>query len=75
MTISHNRQNLSSLDAANEIEIYDDKGRLDPVASAAANLEVFSESNVVRIPGGSIDHVASAVKHAAAKAVVFARKK
>lgn len=74
MTLSLNRQNLSIADQINQAEIYDKNGRLDPVATDVANKEIFSEANVVRLPGGSIDYVATAVKHAATKVIVLARK-
>jgi hypothetical protein len=74
MTQSLNRQNLSIADQINQAEIYDKNGRLDPVASDIANREIFSEANIARLPGGSIDHVVTAVKHAATKTVVLARK-
>ena len=65
MTQSLNRQNLSREDAINQVEIFDANGRLDPVASAEANKEVFSEANVVRVAPGVIDHAATIQKHAA----------
>jgi hypothetical protein len=67
MTQSLNRQNLSVSEQLNQIEIYGN-GRLDPIATSAANAEIFSETNVVRRTDGTIDHAASGVKHAAAKA-------
>ena len=75
MAVSHNRQNLSRELAASEVDLYDANGRLDVTSSDHANKEIFSEANIVKLPGGGIDHAASLVKTAAAKAVVIARKK
>jgi hypothetical protein len=58
----------------NQIEIYSN-GRLDPIATSAANAEIFQEANVVRTVGGSIDHGATALKHAAAKQAIINRNK
>jgi hypothetical protein len=75
MTQSLNRQNLSVADQLNQVEIYNSNGRLDPAATSAANAEIFSETNVVRRTDGTIDHAATAVKHAAAKAVILQRNR
>lgn len=74
MTQSLNRQNLSIADQINQAEIYDKNGRLDPVATDAANKEVFSEANVVRLPGGSVNAAATAANHATTKTTVLSRK-
>jgi len=65
MTVSHNRQNLSSLDRQAEIELFTASGQLDVVASDEANRQIFSEANVVRLPGGGIDTAASHAKRLA----------
>ena len=75
MTVSRSRQNLSRELSSLEIDIYDDKGRFDPVASHEANKEIFSETNVVKLPGGGIDHTATLSKVVAARVVVASRKK
>ena len=75
MTISHNRQNMSSLDRQAEVELYTASGQLDVVASDAANREIFSEPNVVRLPAGGIDHVASHAKRLTTKAAIVNSKK
>ena len=75
MTTSHNRQNMSSLDRQAEVEFYTASGQLDVVASDAANREIFSEANIVRTTGGTIDHVASHAKRLVTKAAILAAKK
>jgi hypothetical protein len=75
VTTSHNRQNLSSLDRQAEIELFTASGQLDVVASDEANRQIFSEANVVRLPGGGIDTAASHAKRLATKAIILARKK
>ena len=74
MTQSLNRQNLA-LDHAKAalVEIYDKNGRLDSIATDAANKEVFSESNIVKLPGGGIDPNATLAKLVVAKQTVIAR--
>ena len=75
MTTSHNRQNMSSLNRQAEVELYTASGQLDIAASDAANLEIFSEANTVKLPGGGIDVVASHAKRLTTKAAIIARKK
>ncbi len=75
MTQSLNLQNLSLDDQKNfRIDVFDDRGRLDPVQTNAANAEIFQESNTVRT-GGAIDVAATATKRAASRAAVLARRK
>ena len=75
MTVSHNRQNLSSLDVQAEIQLFNASGQLDVAASDEANKQVFSEANVVRLPGGGIDTVASHAKRLVTKNAILASKK
>jgi hypothetical protein len=75
MTISHNRQNLSSLEVQAEIQLFNASGQLDVAASDEVNKQVFSEANVVRLPGGGIDIVASHAKRLLTKAQILASKK
>lgn len=75
MTTSHNRQNLSSLDVQAEIQLFNASGQLDVVGSDAANKEIFSEANVVKLPGGGIDYAASHAKRLVTKAAILASKK
>jgi len=74
MTASNTKPYLHPSEAANLLDIYDSKGRFDPVATAAAEKDIFSEANVVRV-SGVIDHAATIVKHAAAKVVVANNRK
>jgi hypothetical protein len=77
MTQSLNRQNLSLDDQRSaQLDIYDANGRLDPIATAEANREIFQESNTVKIPGSTAINVpATAAARVAAKAAVLARRK
>jgi hypothetical protein len=75
VTTSHNRQNMSSLDRIAEVELYTASGQPDVAASDAANKEIFSESNTVKLPGGGIDVVASHQKRLATKAAILSAKK
>jgi len=75
MTVSHNRQNLSNLDLQAEIQLFTPGGQVDVAGSDQANREIFSESNVVRLPGGGIDVAASHTKRLATKASILASKK
>jgi hypothetical protein len=75
MTVSHNRQNLSSLDVQAEIQLFNASGQVDVVASDEANKQIFSESNVIRLPGGGIDTAASHAKRLLTKASILASKK
>jgi len=75
MTVSHNRQNLSSLEAQAEIQLFTPGGQLDVAGSDQANREIFSEANVVRLPGGGIDVVASHAKRLVTKASILSSKK
>jgi hypothetical protein len=75
MTVSHNRQNMSSLDRIAEVELYNASGQLDVQASDAANKEIFSEANLVRTAGGGIDTVASHARRLTTKAAILAAKK
>jgi hypothetical protein len=75
MTQSRNRQNLSSLDVQAEIQLFNSSGQYDAAASDAANKEIFSEANVVRLPGGGTDLIASHQKRLTTKAAILAAKK
>ncbi len=75
MTVSHNRQNMSSLDRQAEVELYNASGQLDVAASDEANKQVFSEANLVRTAGGGIDTAASHAKRLLSKAAILASKK
>jgi hypothetical protein len=75
MTTSHNRQNLSSLDRIAEVELYNSAGQYDAAASDAANAQIFSEANIVKLPGGGIDTAASHAKRLVTKAAILANKK
>ena len=66
---------MSSLDVQAEIQLFDASGKLDVAGSDAANKEIVSEANVVRLPGGAIDHVASHQKRLTTKAAILASKK
>jgi hypothetical protein len=57
------------------VTIFDDKGRFDPIQTAAAHAEILQESNTVKLPGGGIDPVATSAKRLATKLVVLARRK
>jgi len=75
MTISHNRQNLSLLESTAEIQLFTPGGQVDVAGSDEANRQIFSESNVVRLPGGGIDVAASHAKRLVTKAAILASKK
>jgi hypothetical protein len=75
MTVSHNRQNLSVLEAQAEIQLFTPGGQVDVAGSDEANKQIFSEANVVRLPGGGIDVVASHAKRLVTKAAILASKK
>jgi hypothetical protein len=77
MTIANSPQNISLDDQRNSrVDIFDDKGRFDPVQTEAANREIFQEANTVKVAGSTaIDPVLTAAKRLATKIVVLARKK
>jgi len=77
MTQSLNRQNLAVDEVRfQQVELYDANGHFDQVASDAANREIFSEANTVKIPGSTVINVpATAAVRVAAKAAVLARRK
>lgn len=75
MTAANTRQNLHISDAQNLLDIFDKNGRVDQVQTAAVEKEIFSESNTVRRADGTVDHAASAVKHAAAKVTAVNNRK
>jgi hypothetical protein len=75
MTLSRNRQNMSSLDQLAEITLFTPGGQVDVIGTNAANAEIFSENNVVRLPGGGIDVQASHTKRLATRASIIASKK
>ena len=75
MTASNTKPYFHPLDSINQLDIFDKNSRVDPVQSDAVNREIFSEANIVRLPGGGIDPVATAVKHAAAKVTAVNNRK
>jgi hypothetical protein len=77
MTQANSPQNISLDDQRNSrVDIFDDKGRFDPVQTEAANREIFQEGNTVRVQGSTaIDSVATAAKRLATKLAVLARRK
>jgi hypothetical protein len=75
MTAMNTRQNIHPTEVVNLLDIFDKNGRVDSVQSGAVEREIFSEANTVRRPDGTIDHTASAVKHAAAKVTAVLNRK
>lgn len=77
MTQANSPQNLSLDDQRNaRVDIFDDKGRFDPIQTAAAHAEIFQEANTVRVAGSTaIDPVATAARRAASRLAVLNRRK
>ena len=61
MATLNNRQNLTPEEAANAVEVFDSKGRLDQVKTDAANAEIFHTRNTVHsvISGSIVKNVAA----------------
>jgi hypothetical protein len=76
MTQSLNRQNLSIDQQRNAyLEVFDGNGHVDAIVTIAANAEIFSEANHVKLVGGGIDAVATAAKQLVTRAAIIARRK
>lgn len=74
MTASNTKPYFHPSDAVNLLDIFDKNGRIDEIQSGAANREIFSEANIVRV-NGVIDHAATIAKHATAKVAAVNNRK